>query len=219
MARPRSPNGRARETDTRLEGLFPGTARELCELNHRNAFELLGATILSAQCTDVRVNLVTPALFASYGDADEMSHADLGKVESLIHSTGFYRAKAKNLIAMASALVDNFAGEVPSRLEDLVTLPGVGRKTGNVVRSVAFDLPGLPVDTHVIRLSARLGLSDESDPVRLESALNQVIAPNRRGAFSLRMILLGRRTCKARTPDCRNCPLVDYCPSGSAGRS
>jgi endonuclease-3 len=174
---------------------------------------------LSAQCTDVRVNLVTPALFASYGDADEMSHADLGKVESLIHSTGFYRAKAKNLIAMASALVDNFAGEVPSRLEDLVTLPGVGRKTGNVVRSVAFDLPGLPVDTHVIRLSARLGLSDESDPVRLESALNQVIAPNRRGAFSLRMILHGRRTCKARTPDCRNCPLVDYCPSGSAGRS
>jgi endonuclease-3 len=120
---------------------------------------------------------------------------------------------------MASALVDNFAGEVPSRLEDLVTLPGVGRKTGNVVRSVAFDLPGLPVDTHVIRLSARLGLSDESDPVRLESALNQVIAPNRRGAFSLRMILHGRRTCKARTPDCRNCPLVDYCPSGSAGRS
>jgi len=219
MARPRTPKGRARETDERLEILFPGTARELCELDHRNPYELLAATILSAQCTDIRVNQVTPGLFRAFGDPFALREADPECVEDLIHSTGFYRAKARNLIGMAAALVDRFEGEVPSRLEDLVTIPGVGRKTGNVIRSVAFDAPGLPVDTHVIRLSGRLGLSTESDPVRLEHDLNAYIAPMRRGGFSLRMILHGRRTCKARSPHCLECALADYCPANSVGRS
>ena len=157
MARPRSAAGRARVTAERLAPEFPGTAKELCALRHENPFELLVATILSAQCTDERVNMVTPILFAKYQDAAAMAVADPAVVEEIIHSTGFFRSKARNLIGMAGALTDRFDGEVPTRREDLVTLPGVGRKTANVIRSVAFGLPGLPVDTHVGRLAVRLG--------------------------------------------------------------
>ena len=219
MAKPRSPKGRAQEVDRRLEHLFPGSASELCELNHDTPFQLLAATILSAQCTDIRVNAVTPALFAAFPNANALASADPLVVEELIHTTGFFRAKAKSLIGMAQAVEERFLGEVPEQLADLVTLPGVGRKTANVVRSVAFDAPGLPVDTHVIRLSGRLGLSEERDPVKLELILNSFIAPKRRGTFSLRMILHGRRTCKARSPECLRCELADFCPSTSAGRS
>ena len=219
MAKPRSPKGRAQEVDRRLEQLFPGSAAELCELNHDNPFQLLAATILSAQCTDVRVNAVTPALFASFPTPRALAGADPAAVEELIHATGFFRAKAKSLIGMAREVEDRFSGEVPETLSDLVTLPGVGRKTANVIRSVAFDAPGLPVDTHVIRLSGRLGLSEERDPVKLELILNGFIPPKRRGTFSLRMILHGRRTCKARTPECLRCELADFCPSVSAVRS
>lgn len=216
MARPRTPAGRARVTNERLGTVYPGSVRELCALDHASAFQLLVATILSAQCTDERVNLTTPALFARFPDAPTLAAADLTEVEELIRSTGFFRAKARSLVGMAQGVVGRFGGEVPSRLEELVTLPGVGRKTANVVRSVAFALPGLPVDTHVQRLSRRLGLTDEVDPVRVELVLNGMIPVSQRGAFSLRLILHGRATCKARSPRCGDCVLSDFCPSASA---
>jgi endonuclease-3 len=184
-----------------------------CELDHASAFQLLTATILSAQTTDVRVNMVTPALFARYPTPPDLAAADPRELETLIHSTGFFAQKAKSLIGMAQALVDRYGGEVPTALEDLVTLPGVGRKTGNVVRSVAFDLPGLPVDTHVGRLSRRLALTTEEDPVKVELGLNAMIPAAERGRFSLRLILHGRRVCLARTPRCEACVLEDICPS------
>ncbi|HEY4947119.1 MAG TPA: endonuclease III [Acidimicrobiales bacterium] len=199
----------------RLGMLFPGSAQELCALHHADAFQLLVATILSAQCTDERVNMTTPALFARFPDAPALATADLSEVEKLIRSTGFYRAKAKNLVGMAQDVFARFGGEVPSGLDQLVTLPGVGRKTANVVRSVAFGLPGLPVDTHVQRLSLRLGLTDQTDPVRIETALSRMVPASARGAFSLRLILHGRATCKARSPRCDSCVLSDFCPSAS----
>lgn len=192
---------------------FPGTATGLCALDHDGPFQLLVATILSAQCTDERVNLTTPALFARYPDAPSMAAADLSTVEVLVHSTGFFRAKARNLVGMAEAVMERFDGKVPRVLEDLVTLPGVGRKTANVVRSVDFGLPGLPVDTHVQRLSVRLGLTDQTDPVKVEMVLNTMVPADQRGTFSLRMILHGRATCTARSPHCERCVLADFCPS------
>jgi endonuclease III len=210
MARPRTPKGRTREVAARLADEYPVA---VCELDHATPFELLAATILSAQCTDARVNMVTPALFARYPTPFELGAADPREVEEIIRSTGFYQSKAKNLIGMAQSLVDRFDGEVPTSLDDLVTLPGVGRKTGNVVRSVAFDLPGLPVDTHVKRLSNRLGLTMRDDPVKIEHELNAYLPAAERGAFSLRMILHGRRVCDARAPRCDECVLEDICPS------
>ena len=212
MGRPRTPKGRAREVDRRLELEFPGSATELCALTHASHYQLLAATILSAQCTDVRVNMVTPDLFARYPEVEDLAAADQAELEALIRSTGFYRAKATNLIGMATAVVDRFGGEVPRSLEDLVTLPGVGRKTANVLRSVAFGLPGLPVDTHVGRLSRRLGLTADTDPMKIELELNALIPAARRGAFSLRLILHGRAICTARRPACERCDLADLCP-------
>jgi endonuclease-3 len=203
-------------TAERLAIEFPGTADDLCALRHKDPFELLVATILSAQCTDERVNMVTPVLFARYPDASTMAAANPEVIEEIIHSTGFFRAKARNLIGMASALAERFDGEVPTRREDLVTLPGVGRKTANVIRSVAFGLPGLPVDTHVGRLAIRLGLTAETDPVKVELALDKLVPATERGAFSLRLILHGRKTCVARTPRCTVCVLADFCPSSTA---
>jgi endonuclease III len=213
MARPRSAAGRARVTDQRLAVEFPGNARQLCALDHADAFQLLVATILSAQSTDERVNLTTPALFARYPNPPALAAADMGELENLIRSTGFFRSKARNLVGMAEAVVDRFDGQVPSAMADLVTLPGVGRKTANVVRSVDFGLPGLPVDTHVLRLSRRLGLTDETDPVKVERDLDPMIPAHERGSFSLRLILHGRATCTARSPRCGDCVLADFCPS------
>jgi endonuclease III len=198
---------------TRLAAEYPGTARELCALRHDSAFQLLVATILSAQTTDERVNSVTPALFARYPTPADLAAADPAEVERIIFPTGFFRAKARSIVGMAAALEERFEGEVPSRMEDLVTLPGVGRKTANVIRSVGFGEPGLPVDTHVGRLSRRLGLTLEDDPVKAEHDLNALVPPGERGAFSLRMILHGRRVCVARKPRCEVCVLNDYCPS------
>lgn len=212
---PRTPKGRAREVARRLAEEYP---EAICELDHDTPFQLLVATILSAQCTDARVNMVTPALFARYPSPDDLARADPAELEELIRSTGFFQSKARNLTAMASALVERFDGEVPTRLEDLVTLAGVGRKTANVVRSVAFDLPGLPVDTHVGRLSRRLGLTEESDPVKVELELNGFLPAAERGRFSLRMILHGRRVCHARRPQCASCVLEDICPSSTLPR-
>jgi endonuclease-3 len=213
MAKPRTAAGRARLAAARLAEEFPGTPADLCALHHSNPFELLAATILSAQTTDERVNLVTPQLFARYPTPEDLAAADPAELEAMIQSTGFYRNKAKSLIGMATALVERFGGEVPTRIEDLTTLPGVGRKTANVVRSVALDLPGLPVDTHVGRLSRLLGLTEETDPVKVEMALNPMVPARERGLLSLRLILHGRRTCVARRPRCEECVLSDFCPS------
>jgi len=184
-----------------------------CALVHDDTFQLLVATILSAQSTDEMVNKVTPALFARYPTAADLADADPDEVETLIHSTGFFRSKTKSLMGMAGALEERFDGQVPRDLEDLVTLPGVGRKTANVVRSVGFDLPGLPVDTHVGRLARRLRLTKETDPVKVELDLNRLIPEDERGRFSLRLIEHGRRVCLARRPRCDVCFLADVCPS------
>ena len=212
MARPRTPKGRARETFRRLHEEYPDAR---CELDHRNPYELLTATILSAQCTDARVNMVTPALFARFPTPEDLAVADPAEVEELIRSTGFYKNKTKSILGMANALVDRYGGEVPSSMKDLVTVPGVGRKTANVVRSVAMDLPGLPVDTHVGRLSLRLELTTETDPVKVEHVLNAMIPARDRGLFSLLLILHGRRVCVARRPRCGDCVLNDFCPTSS----
>ena len=208
--RPRTPKGRAGEIHRRLALEYTDA---LCELDHGNAFQLLVATILSAQCTDARVNMVTPVLFARYPEPVDLANANPTELEELIHSTGFFKAKSRNLIAMATRLCDAFAGEVPGSMNDLTSLAGVGRKTANVVRSVALDLPGLPVDTHVGRLAVRLGLTTETDPVKVELALNPLVAARERGAFSLRLILHGRRVCASRQPACQSCALADLCPS------
>jgi endonuclease-3 len=211
--RPRSPKGRARVVADRLAEEYPGTATELCALDHSNPYELLVATILSAQTTDERVNMVTPAVFAKYPRPADLAAADPVELETIIQSTGFFRNKARSLIGMAAAVVERFDGEVPHKLSDLVTLPGVGRKTGNVVRSVALGEPGLPVDTHVLRLSRRLGLTRQTDPVKVELELNPMVRADERGALSLRLILHGRRVCTSRKPRCDACVLADICPS------
>ena len=205
--------GRARLAHELLADAYPGTAVDLCELDHRNPFELLVATILSAQCTDERVNLTTPAVFARWPDPWALAGADRAELEQVVHPTGFYRQKAGSLLGMAERLVTIHDGQVPERVEDLVRLPGVGRKTANVIRSVALDRPGLPVDTHVGRLAIRLGLTEETDPVKVEAALDPTVPAAERGLFSLRLILLGRRVCFARNPACGECPLAWFCPS------
>ena len=212
---PRTPKGRARETVARLAIEYPGSARELCALRHDTPFQLLVATILSAQTTDERVNMVTPELFRRYRTPSDLAAADPDEVEAIIKSTGFFRNKTKSIIAMAQALEEHFGGEVPQRLEDLVTLPGVGRKTANVILSVDFDLPGLPVDTHVLRISRLLGLTTETDPVKVELGLNALVARAERGKLSLRLIQHGRRVCIARRPRCEDCVLNDFCPSST----
>lgn len=194
----------------RLRAAYP---EAVCELDHTNAFELLAATILSAQCTDARVNMVTPVLFARYPTPEDLAAADPEDVEEIVRSTGFYKAKTRSLMGMASALVERHGGEVPHAMKDLVQLPGVGRKTANVVRAEALGLPGLPVDTHVLRLSRLLGLTTETDPVKVEMVLNPMVPAAERGEFSLRLILHGRRVCIARRPRCGECVLADVCPS------
>ncbi len=213
MAKPRGASARAEIVRERLAAEYPGTASELCALRHDNPYQLLAATILSAQSTDETVNKVTPELFARYPTPADLADADPAELEAVIHSSGFFRSKTKSLLGMARAVEERFDGEVPSNLEDLVTLPGVGRKTANVVRSVAFDLPGLPVDTHVGRLALRLRLTTETDAVKAEHDLNALVPPEERGVFSLRLILHGRAVCTARKPRCGDCLLVDICPS------
>jgi endonuclease III len=215
VGQPRTPKGRARDTMRRLADVYPGTAKELCELDFQTPFQLLVATILSAQSTDKTVNGVTPVVFARWPTPGALAAADPSEVEEVIHSTGFFRSKTKSLIGMAQGLVDRFNDEVPGPIEDLVTLPGVGRKTANVVRSVAMGLPGLPVDTHVARVSRRLALTPEEDPDKIERDLNAFIPAAERGAFSLRLILHGRRVCFARNRACERCVLADFCPSST----
>jgi endonuclease-3 len=186
-------------------------------LNFSNPLQLLVATILSAQCTDVRVNLVTPALFERYPTASELAGADQTELEALIRPTGFYRNKAANIIGMAQLLCTTHDGEVPRSLDDLVELPGVGRKTANVVLGNAFGIPGITVDTHVGRLSRRLGWTLNTDPVAVERDLWHLFPRAEWTMLCHRLIFHGRRCCKARTPACGVCPVARYCPSRGAG--
>ncbi|MDA8392420.1 MAG: endonuclease III [Actinomycetota bacterium] len=213
--KPRTAQGRTRTTAELLAQEYPGDGRSLCALVHTDPFQLLVATILSAQCTDERVNLVTPSLFSRYPAPEDLARAEPAELEEMIRPTGFFRSKTKSLIAMAAAVDEHHGGQVPPEMEKLTELPGVGRKTANVVRSVAFGLPGLPVDTHVTRLSARLELSSATDPEKIEAELCRYLPRKEWGPLSLRLILHGRAVCTARKPACRSCVLAWFCPSAT----
>lgn len=185
-----------------------------CFLHHENAFQLLIATILSAQCTDKKVNAVTPALFERWPDAAAFAACDPNELEAAIHPCGFYRAKAKSIVGASRAIMERFGGKVPDNIEDLTSLPGVGRKTANVVLGDAFSVPGLPVDTHVRRISNLLGVADTDDPEKIESILCSGLAPDLWAEFSHLLILHGRTRCPARRPDCPDCEIRAYCRHG-----
>ena len=219
-ARPRPPESalaltrRARRMDRELALLYPDAH---CELDFGTALELSVATILSAQCTDKRVNEVTPALFARYRSAADYAAADRAELEALIRPTGFFRNKATSIIKLGQALVERFDGQVPRRLADLVTLPGFGRKTANVVLGNAFGVPGLTIDTHFGRLARRFGWTAEEDPVKVEHAVAALIPRKDWTMTSHRVIFHGRRVCHARTPACGACALAALCPSHGIG--
>ena len=206
---PRGARNRALLTVERLRGLYPAVT----ELDHQNPFQLLIATILSAQTTDRSVNLVSPRLFGQYPAALDLAAADPAIVEVIIKPTGFFRAKTRSIIAASRKLVDLFGGEVPPRMEDLVKLPGIGRKTANVILGAGFGIPGFAVDTHVTRLTNRLGLVKTKDPVKIEAYVTKMVPPEEWTDLSLRLILHGRRVCIARRPLCEQCVLNDFCPS------
>ena len=183
-----------------------------CALNYENPLQLLVATVLSAQCTDVRVNMVTPALFARYPNAESFANADRGELETAIKSTGFFRNKARSIQESTKRIVSDYGGEVPNTLDDLVHLPGVGRKTANVILGNAFGVPGITVDTHVRRVSHRLGLTKHAIPEKIEQDLMELIPKKEWTAFSHRMIFHGRQVCHARKPKCEICILNTVCP-------
>jgi endonuclease-3 len=213
-ALPRLPRGartRALLTVERLREAYPAVT----ELAHEDPFQLLIATILSAQTTDKMVNLVTPKLFARYPTAFDLAAADPAEVEAIIKPTGFFRAKTRAIIAASRKLVELFGGVVPARIEDLVLLPGIGRKTANVILGVGFNVPGFAVDTHVIRLTNRLKLASTTDPVKIERQITSMVPNEEWTGLSLRLILHGRRICIARKPKCEECILNDFCPSST----
>jgi endonuclease-3 len=190
----------------------------VCALSHSNPLELLVATILSAQTTDERVNQVTPQLFRRMRTAAEYAGADQAELEELIHATGFFRSKARSLVGMGQALMERFDGEVPQTMEELVQLPGVGRKTANVVLGVGFGIPGFPVDTHVTRLANLLCLVRTTDPVKIEAKVCRMVPKEEWTGFSLRLIQHGRQVCVARRPRCALCPMSTWCPSAVVSR-
>ena len=205
---------RARAINRELADVYPDAH---CELDFRTPLELSVATILSAQCTDKRVNLVTPALFAKYPDAPAYAAADRTELEEMIRSTGFFRNKAGSLIGLGQALLERHDGQVPARLDDLVKLPGMGRKTANVVLGNAFGVPGLTVDTHFGRLVRRWGLTEQSDPVKVEQEIGRMIPKKEWTMYSHRVIFHGRRICHARKPACGACPIARLCPAYGEG--
>ncbi|WP_407702524.1 endonuclease III [Streptomyces niger] len=207
---------RARRMNRELAEVYPYAHPEL---DFRNSFELLVATVLSAQTTDLRVNQTTPALFAAYPTPEDMAAADPEALEELIRPTGFFRAKAKSLLGLSSALRDRFGGEVPGRLEDLVTLPGVGRKTANVVLGNAFGVPGLTVDTHFGRLVRRFGWTTQQDPEKVEAEIAEIFPKSEWTMLSHRLIFHGRRVCHSRKPACGACPVAPLCPSYGEGET
>ncbi|MBT8496145.1 MAG: endonuclease III [Deltaproteobacteria bacterium] len=191
----------------------------VCELDHENGYQLLVATILAAQSTDRRINMVTPELFRRYPTARDLAGADQRSLEELVHSTGFYRQKSKNLLAMARMVVDDFGGEIPRTMDELVRLPGVARKTANVVLGTVYGIPsGIVVDTHVKRLAGRLGLTGHTDPVKIERDLMAKIPEDSWIDFGHQLIWHGRRICHARSPECERCPLAPICPSAEVPR-
>ena len=205
---------RARQMNRILAELYPDAHTEL---KFKDPFQLLVATVLSAQTTDVQVNLTTPALFARYPTAEDLAAANPETVEAILKPTGFYRAKTKAVIGLSAALADRFGGQVPRRMKDLVTLPGVGRKTANVVLGNAFGIPGITVDTHFGRLSRRFGWTTSDDPVKVEAEVGELIPKSDWVLLSHRLIWHGRRICHARKPACGACPVADWCPSFGLG--
>jgi endonuclease-3 len=203
---------RVREILPILGKIYPGARTAL---NFKNPLELLIATILSAQCTDVRVNMVSKDLFRKYKSAGDWAKADIKEIESDIKSTGFYRHKATSIKGACGEIIERFDGKVPDTMEELVTLPGVGRKTANVVLGNAFGMPAIACDTHVIRLSRRLGLSENSDAVKLEFDLAEIVPKKSWTLFSHLLIFHGRNVCRARKPDCENCQISKYCLSAN----
>lgn len=189
-----------------------------CELDFNSPLELLVATVLSAQCTDVRVNAVTPVLFNRFPTLEKLAAAKLSEIEEIIYSTGFFRSKAKNIKELANKILNDFGGEVPNDLAQLVTLPGVGRKTANVVLGNAFGIPGLTVDTHFGRLSRRFGWSTATDPVKVENDVAKLIPEKEWTLLSHKLIWHGRRICHSRKPECGICPLAKLCPSAGIGK-
>lgn len=190
-----------------------------CELDFTTPLELLVATVLSAQCTDVRVNQVTPRLFARFPDARSYLEADPEEIEEIIRPTGFFRQKTRSIQGIARALVERHGGQVPGRMEDLVALPGVGRKTANVVLGNAFGVPGITVDTHLGRLARRLGWTKETDPVKVEHAVGDLLERKEWTMASHRLVIHGRRVCHSRRPACGACPVADLCPSYGIGET
>jgi len=211
LARPYGARQRALKTVARLKEIYDAR----CELDFKTPYQLLIATILSAQSTDKTVNSVTPGLFARWPEPADLAAADPAEVEALIKPTGFFREKTRSIRGAAAAVAERHGGQVPPRMEDMVKLPGVGRKTANVVLGVAFGIPGFAVDTHVTRLSRRLALTDSSDPVKIEKDVCEVVPKEEWTGLSLRLILHGRRVCDARKPLCDVCVLNDFCPSSS----
>jgi endonuclease-3 len=205
---------RARRINRILGETYPDAH---CELDFTTPLELLVATILSAQCTDARVNMVTPSVFAKYPTAADYAGADRAELETMIQSTGFFRAKTNSLIGLGQALVERYDGEVPGRLADLVTLPGVGRKTANVVLGNAFDVPGITVDTHFGRLARRFGWTAETDPDKVEAEVGALFPKRDWTMLSHRLIWHGRRVCHARKPACGACPVAALCPAYGEG--
>lgn len=185
-----------------------------CSLNYNHDYELLIAVMLSAQCTDARVNLVTPELFKKYPNLDAFANADITELENCIRSCGFYHSKAKNIIATAKKIKTDFSGQIPDTIDELITLPGVGRKTANLIVGDVFGKPGVVVDTHCIRLSGRMGLTKESDPVKIEFALKKIIPPQMQSHFCHMLVLHGRAYCTARKPKCDVCPINTLCVTG-----
>ena len=211
----RSKKMRATEVLIRLKAAYPDAT---CSLDYETPMQLLVATILSAQCTDERVNKVTPALFAKYPTAEAMATGELSDIEELVRSTGFYRNKAKNILGSCRMIVEAFGGEVPQTMPELLKLPGVARKTANVVLAHAFGInAGVTVDTHVKRLTNRLGLTEHQDPKRIERDLMQLLPQPDWENWSIRLIYHGRAVCSARKPECDRCFLADLCPSSSVG--
>ncbi|WP_414826647.1 endonuclease III [Arthrobacter sp. Soil763] len=223
-SRPRAAGGetllglkrRARRINRALAEQYPYAH---AELDFRSPFELVVATVLSAQTTDVLVNQITPLLFARYPDARSMAEAEPAELEAIIKPTGFFRAKARNLMALGTKLVDDYDGEVPGRLEELVKLPGVGRKTANVVLGNAFGVPGITVDTHFGRLARRFGWTESDDPVRIESDVAELFEPKDWTMLSHRVVFHGRRVCHSRKPACGACAVANWCPSYGTGET
>lgn len=195
---------------SRLEKLYPDA---ICSLEYTDAFELLIATRLSAQCTDKRVNMVTPALFAEFPDAESMAKADIKKVEELIKTCGLYKTKAKDLIGIANGIMNNFGGIVPDTIEELTTLPGVGRKTANLVCGDIYKKPAVVCDTHFIRICNRLGFVETTNPLSVEKEMRKLLDPQKSNDFCHRTVLFGRDVCKAPTPKCEICVMQDICPT------